>query len=263
VTGVLADIIAATCEDLAARRAARPSAMLEALARNRVPSPERFLAALSRPGRPNIVAECKRRSPSKGVLRAEYDPAALGRAYEQGGAAAASVLTEPRFFGGALEHLAAVRDGTSLPLLRKDFVVSEYQLLEARAAGADAVLLIAAALDAARLARLVAAAEALGLAPLVEVHDEAELGRALNAGAAIVGVNSRDLRSLAVDLGTAERLGPMIPAHVVALAESGIRTREDVVRLGKAGYRAFLVGEQVVTSGDPASAVRRLASAWL
>jgi indole-3-glycerol phosphate synthase len=259
VTGVLADIVAATRKDLAARTATRPAAALERLARERVPSPGGFLAALSRAGRLNVVAECKRRSPSRGLLRAGYDPVALARAYEQGGAAAVSVLTEPRFFGGSLEHLAAVRDATTLPLLRKDFVVSEYQLLEARAAGADAVLLIAAALDASRLAQLVAAARALHLAPLVEVHDEAELERALEAGATSVGVNSRDLRSLSVDLAIAERLGPLIPTPVVAVAESGLRTRDDLVRLRDAGYSAFLVGEQLVTSVEPASALRTLA----
>ena len=183
------------------------------------------------------------------------------QAYARGGAAAISVLTEPSFFDGALAHLAAVRAGVEVPLLRKDFVVDEYQLLEARLAGADAVLLIVSALTPADLARLHAAAQALGLAVLVEVHDEHELDVALQAGASIVGVNNRNLRTLAVDTGVSARLGPRIPDHVVAVSESGLSGPDDVARLRQAGYGAFLVGERLMTTADPEGTLRALCMA--
>ena len=167
-----------------------------------------------RRGRVNVIAECKRRSPSRGVLAADYDPVAIARQYERGGAAAISVLTEPTFFDGALEHLAAVRAAVDVPLLRKDFIVDEYQLLEARAAGADAVLLIVAALEQATLTRLQQRARELGLAALVEVHDEEELTRAIDSGARLIGVNNRNLRTLAVDVDASYRLAARMPAGV-------------------------------------------------
>ncbi len=206
----------------------------------------------------NVIAECKRRSPSKGVLRAEYDPVAIATGYERAGAAAISVLTEPTFFDGALEHLAAVRAAVSVPLLRKDFVVSEYQLLEAKAAGADAVLLIVSALSPADLASLHARATAHGLDVLVEVHDAHELQVALDAGARIVGVNNRNLRTLTVDVNASERLIAAMPSNVIAVSESGLKTAEDLRRLRGLGYGAFLIGERLMTAPDPGAALNSL-----
>jgi indole-3-glycerol phosphate synthase len=206
----------------------------------------------------NVIAECKRRSPSGGVLRADYDPVRFATAYARAGAAAVSVVTEPTFFDGSLAHLCAVREAVSLPLLRKDFVVDEYQLLEARAEGADAVLLIAAALGASRLEDLAGRAASLGLASLVEVHGLDELPLALDAGAALVGVNARDLKSLEVDPGLPLRVIEALPAHVTAVAESGIRSPADLLRLRNAGYRAFLVGGHLVTAADPGDALAAL-----
>jgi indole-3-glycerol phosphate synthase len=192
------------------------------------------------------------------VLAVQYDPAAIARQYELGGAAAISVLTEPTFFDGALEHLEAVRRAVALPILRKDFTVDEYQLFEARAAGADAILLIVAALEQADLVRLQTTAFELGLAALVEVHDEAELMRAIDSGARLIGVNNRNLRTLQVGVEASYRLAARIPKGVVAVSESGLRSREDLTRLTAAGYRAFLVGERFMTDPDPARALREL-----
>jgi indole-3-glycerol phosphate synthase len=189
------------------------------------------------------------------VLSAVYDPVSIARQYEAGGAAAISVLTEPTFFDGALEHLTAVRAAVSVPLLRKDFIVDEYQLLEARAAGADAVLLIVAALDQSALTRLQQRAWALGLSALVEVHDEGELARAADSGARIIGVNNRNLRTLAVDVDASLRLAARMPRGVVAVSESGLQSRADVDRLSAAGYRAFLIGERFMTDPNPAAAI--------
>jgi indole-3-glycerol phosphate synthase len=206
----------------------------------------------------NVIAECKRRSPSRGVLRAAYEPVEIARAYERGGAAAISVLTEPTFFDGALDHLEHVRRVVGIPLLRKDFIVEEYQLLEARAAGADAALLIVAALDDAALSRLSAAARALGLAALVEVHSVDETERALAAGAEIIGVNNRNLRTLAVDLEASETIAAMLPSSVVAISESGLKTAEDLQRMRALGYRAYLMGERFMTEAHPGEALRRV-----
>jgi len=205
-----------------------------------------------------VIAECKRRSPSRGVLRAEYDPAAIARRYAETGAAAVSVLTEPTFFDGALAHLEAVRATVAVPLLRKDFIVDDYQLLEARAAGADAVLLIVAALDDETLARLARGARALGLDVLVEVHDDVDLDRAIAAGSDTIGVNNRNLRTLAVDVDASLRLAARMPDKVIAIAESGLKTGNDIRRLQSAGYRAFLVGERLMTAGDPGAALAGL-----
>jgi indole-3-glycerol phosphate synthase len=203
---LLATIVAATERITLVRREREPLAVLERRAAAMTPAGARFEAALGATGRTNVIAECKRRSPSRGVLVNRYDPVAIATQYEAGGAAAISVLTEPTFFDGALEHLAAVRQAVSLPLLRKDFVVDAYQLLEARAAGADAVLLIVAALDQDELEDLQQRAWDLGLAVLVEVHDDEELSRAVDAGARLIGVNNRNLRTLAVDLAASDRL---------------------------------------------------------
>jgi indole-3-glycerol phosphate synthase len=192
------------------------------------------------------------------VLAPGYDPVRQATAYARAGAAAISILTEPSFFDGSLDHLAAVRAAVDVPLLRKDFVVDEYQLLEAVVSGADAVLLIVSALPPADLHRLSTAAAALGLAVLVEVHDQAELDQALDAGAAIVGVNNRNLRSLQVDTTVSARLAARMPRHVTAVSESGLSGRADLSRLAALGYAAFLVGEHLMTSADPERDLRAL-----
>jgi indole-3-glycerol phosphate synthase len=240
-----------------------------AVARSRVPAAalERHIAtlgpcrgfrmSLDQPG-VRVIAECKRRSPSRGVLRALYDPVAIARRYAQAGAAAVSVLTEPTFFDGELAHLTAVHAAVGIPVLRKDFIVDRYQLLEARAAGADAVLLIVASLDQAMLSELHTEAQGLGLDALVEVHDQRELDRANDAGADLVGVNNRNLRTLTVDVEASLRLAARMPAAVLAVAESGLRTHADLVRLAGVGYRGFLVGEQLMTATDPGAALAAL-----
>jgi indole-3-glycerol phosphate synthase len=206
----------------------------------------------------NVIAECKRRSPSKGVLRREYDAVVIARGYESAGAAAISVLTEPTFFDGSLADLESVAGAVTVPVLRKDFIVSEYQLLEARAAGADAVLLIVAALSAEELCSLAARAEALGLDALVEVHDEGELQQAIDAGASIIGVNNRNLRTLHVDLHASEDLVARMPPGIVAVSESGLKTADDVIRLRRLGYSAFLIGERFMVTTDPGAELREL-----
>ncbi|MDP1568596.1 MAG: indole-3-glycerol phosphate synthase TrpC [Vicinamibacterales bacterium] len=255
---LLAAIVAATVRRVADAKAERPLADVEREAASRTPSGTAFTSGLMRTGRVNVIAECKRRSPSRGVLAPHYDPVAIARTYAAAGAAAISVLTEPAFFDGDLAHLAAVRDAVNVPLLRKDFIVDAYQLVEARAAGADAVLLIVAALDDTTLRRLHADATALGLAVLVEVHDAAELARALACGARIVGVNNRNLRTLEVDVRASHEVAALMPADVVAVSESGLRSTGELAALQGEGYRAFLIGERLMTSPDPAGALAAL-----
>ena len=209
---------------------------------------------------PRVIAECKRRSPSRGVLREDYRPAEHVAAYESAGASAISVLTEPTFFDGAVDHLGEVRAAVTLPILRKDFIVTRYQVLEAVASGADAVLLIVSALSPKDLRERLRDAEQCGLSALVEVHDEEEMGRAVDAGTRIVGVNSRNLRTLDVDPGVHDRLAAKLPAGVVAVAESGLRSRSDLDRLENAGYHAFLVGERLIAEPDPGAALKALRS---
>lgn len=260
---LLATIVAATTRIVEVREAARPARALLA-AQRRTPRGDAFERALRRDevgAAPRIIAECKRRSPSKGLLRRDYDPAAHAGAYAAAGAAAISVLTEPTFFDGQPEHLQQVRAAVELPLLRKDFIVTEYQLIEAAALGADAALLIAAALDQRALVELIGVAERLRLAALVEVHDGDELRRAVDAGARVIGVNSRNLRTLTVDPARLEILAAELPPGVTAVAESGIRTTEDLARLAAAGYHAFLVGERLITQPDPGAALRALRGA--
>ena len=258
VPDLLDAIVAATRRAVTLREAREPRRELEARAMARTPSGERFRAALATPHRINIIAECKRRSPSRGVLRHNYDPASVARSYEAAGAVALSVLTEPTFFDGSLGHLADVRSAVQLPLLRKDFIVDAYQLLEARAHGADAVLLIVAALSDQQLLGLRQQAHDLGLAALVEVHDVTELDRALAAGADIVGVNNRNLRTLDVNTGVSEEIATRLRDGVVAVSESGLQTMRDLTRLRDAGYQAFLIGERFMTAPDPGEALRRL-----
>jgi indole-3-glycerol phosphate synthase len=255
---LLGTICAATRRILEVRREREPLAALERRAAPMAPRRDLFEARLARPGASNVIAECKRRSPSKGVLATDYDPVTIARQYERGGAAAISVLTEPTFFDGALAHLTAVRAAVDVPVLRKDFVVDEYQLFEARAAGADAVLLIVAALDQPTLVRLQQRAWDLGLATLVEVHDDAEAPRAIDSGARVIGVNNRNLHTLAVDVDASYRLARQMPPDVIAVSESGLRTRDDLARLSAAGYRAFLIGERFMTAPDPARALQDL-----
>ena len=255
---LLRTIVAATRRIVQVRRAREPLGALELRAALASPEGWRFETALGVADRINVIAECKRRSPSRGVLAADYDAAAIAGRYQQGGAAAISVLTEPTFFDGALEDLAAVRARVALPLLRKDFIVDEYQLFEARASGADAVLLIVAALEQADLVGLQAKAWQLGLATLVEVHDEAELARAVDSGARVIGVNNRNLRTLTVDVDASDRLAARVPRGVIAVSESGLKSRAELDRLAAAGYRAFLIGERFMTDSDPAAAIRGL-----
>ena len=255
---LLAAIVAATKRGVEVRAGQVSMAAVERRAAAVEPRTGVLSAALTRTDRLNVIAECKRRSPSRGVLRTDYDPAAIARGYDAAGAAAISVLTEPTFFDGSLEHLAAVRAATSLPILRKDFIVDRYQILEARAAGADAVLLIVAALPASMLADLHAAAVDAGLDVLVEVHELSEIAIGVDAGARIIGVNNRNLRTLAVDSQISERAADSIPQDVIAVAESGLKTGADLRRLRGLGYDAFLIGERFMTTADPGQALAEL-----
>jgi indole-3-glycerol phosphate synthase len=255
---VLETIVAATRRIVDVRAGREPLRALAARAEQQAPHPGRFRAALERCDRVNVIAECKRRSPSRGVLRHDYDAASIARGYAAAGAAAVSVLTEPTFFDGSLDDLTRVRAAVDLPVLRKDFVVSEYQLFEARAAGADAVLLIVAALPPAELRALAGRAAALGLDVLVEVHDASELQAAVDAGAGIIGVNNRNLRTLTVDVGASDALVARMPKSVVAVSESGLKTADDVLRLRGLGYSAFLMGERFMADPDPGRALKEL-----
>ena len=255
---LLTAVVGGTKVAVAERRKLIPDGQLEREAAARTPRAEEFRAALARSEGFNVIAECKRRSPVRGILQKDYDPAALARVYARAGAAAISVLTEPSFFDGSVEHLKSVRDAVDLPILRNEFVVTEYQLIEARAAGADAALLIVAALEDNMLASLLASVEALGLAAFVEVHDEVELERAVGAGAGIIGVNNRNLRTLEIGLETTARLIERMPGDVIAIAESGLRTHRDLVRLRDAGYHGFLIGEVLVTDSAPGRALEAL-----
>lgn len=228
---------------------------------SRMPPTRGFASALGRPqqgGGLAVIAEVKRRSPSKGPLQPDLDPAALARAYAAGGAACLSVLTDEEFFGGSPEDLRTARSAAALPVLRKDFTVSAHDVCDARLMGADAVLLIVAALERAELASLHGLAVDVGLDVLVEVHDEAELETALSVGASLVGVNQRDLVTFRVDHERARRVGAAMPAGVLRVAESGIRGPEDAEALAAAGFDAVLVGESLVVSEDPEAAVRAL-----
>ena len=227
----------------------------------RMPASRGFAAALRSADGIAVIAEVKRRSPSKGALAEHLDPATLARSYAAGGAACLSVLTDEAFFAGSAADLRAARGAVALPVLRKDFTVSERDVCDARLMGADAVLLIAAALDDAELARLHALAHDVGLDALVEVHDEAELERAIVVGASLVGVNQRDLVTFEVDRARAERVVAAMPDDVVRVAESGIGGPTDAARLAAAGFHAVLVGESLVTAPDPAAAVTALVQA--
>ena len=258
-TTVLDSIVAGVLDDLAERERRTPRGVLEDTVLARPPALDAE-AELRRPGL-SLIAEVKRASPSKGALSDIPDPAALASAYAAGGATAVSVLTEGRRFGGSLDDLDAVRAAVAVPVLRKDFLVTEYQLWEARAHGADLVLLIVAALDDATLGRLLARAGELGMTALVEVHDEDETQRALDLGATVIGVNARDLRTLEVRPETFSRLRPLIPDTCVTVAESGIADADDAARYAAQGADAVLVGEALVRTGDPRGAAAALVAA--
>lgn len=255
---VLSSILERKYAEVAERRVDRPESELEA-AVNKLPLPRSLLSVLSPPGGPvRIIAEIKRASPSAGTIDPTVDAAALASRYVRAGGSAISVLTDEPGFGGSLEDLRKVRAAASVPLLRKDFVVDRYQILEAREAGADAVLLIAAALEEQQLQALLNASKDLAMDALVEVHDEVELRRALTAGAQILGVNNRNLKTFEVDLSVSEKLLPLVPQGLRSVAESGIRTAADAMRLRSAGAANFLVGEALVRATDPSVLLREL-----
>jgi indole-3-glycerol phosphate synthase len=256
---VLDDILVGVREDVTARQAEVSLERLKELAAAAAP-PRDAYALLRAPG-VGVIAEIKRSSPSKGRLADIPDAAALAREYADGGARCISVLTEGRWFGGSLDDFAAVRAAVEVPLLRKDFVVSSYQVHEARAYGADLVLLIVAALDDNTLSGLLDRIESLGMCALVEVHTEEEADRALKAGARVIGVNARDLRTLEVDRASFERIAPGLPSNVVKIAESGVRGPHDLIRYASAGADAVLVGEGLVTKKSPRDAVAELVTA--
>lgn len=257
---VLDDIIAGVRDDLDERQQAVPMDELRDRAERR-PQPLPALSMLQDPDVVRVIAEVKRSSPSKGALAAIADPAALARDYESGGASVISVLTERRRFGGSIEDLEAVRRAVDVPVLRKDFVVSAYQVWEARAAGADLVLLIVAALEQPALVSLVERVHSLGMTALVEVHDAEEVPRAVDAGARVIGINCRDLRTLHVDRDQFARVAPLVPDGIVRIAESGVRGPHDVLSFARAGANAVLVGESLVTGRDPRAAVADLVAA--
>ncbi len=254
---ILDRILAHKYSEVNQRRSAAPIEQLreQALAQ---PPPRDFMRALKQARRPALIAECKKASPSKGLLRPAYDPAELAQAYAANGAAALSVLTDEMFFQGALSDLAAARDAAGLPVLRKDFIVDGYQVFEARAAGADAVLLIVAALRQEQLQQLHTQIIELGMTALVEVHDEAEVEIALRIGPKLLGVNNRNLQDFSVDLRITARLRQCIPSNISLVAESGIRTADDVTRVRDMGVDAILVGEALVTAGDIGAKIREL-----
>jgi len=257
VTGVLGQIVERAKVQVASRRDMLPLEVVQTLADEAGPV-RSFRAALQKNGAINVIAEYKRRSPSKGLIREDLSPQDVALAYEAAGAAALSVLTEEEFFGGSLDHLTAARGAAQIPALRKDFTVDAYQIWEARAAGGDAVLLIVAALTDAELTTFLAEAKEARVDALVEVHDAPELSRALAAGAQIVGVNNRNLKTMEVRLETSLDLAAKIPAGVVKVAESGIKTAADIQKLRAAGYDAFLIGEHLMLSPEPGAALHDL-----
>lgn len=254
---ILARIIEAKRTRLQAARMRVPEVIVRKMAATAKPAPS-FREALETPQRVRIIAEIKKASPSKGVLKAGLNPEELAMAYSQAGASAISAVTEEDFFQGDLAWIHKIRHSSCLPVVRKDFIFDAYQVYETRAAGASAILLIAAMLDAMTLKELAALAHELKLDALVEVHDETELSEALEAGASIVGVNNRDLKTFNVDLNTSMRLAKLIPEDRLFIVESGIHTKDDIERLLETGADAFLIGEHFITSPEPAAALRGL-----
>ena len=257
MTTILDKIVATKRQEIERAKAAIPAETLRAQIQQ-APLPRPFFDALAVQGPMKLIAEVKKASPSKGVIRADFDPVAIAQTYEAAGATCLSILTDEPYFQGSLDYLRQIRAAVQLPLLRKDFILDSYQLLEARAAGADAVLLIAECLDDCNLRKLYNEAVELGLAPLVEFYDPENLPRVLAAGATLIGVNNRDLRTFAVDLEHTVRMRDQVPLDCVFVGESGIYTRADVLRLQAAGVDAMLVGESLMREADIGQAVRRL-----
>ncbi len=253
---ILDEILAHKACEVAERARARPVATMRSAA-EAAPPPRGFAAAL-RERRPGVIAEIKKASPSKGVIRPDFEPAGIARAYEGAGAACLSVLTDERYFQGHHTYLTAARDATALPALRKDFVVDAWQVFESRALGADCILLIVAALDPDRLAEFDALARDLGMDALIEVHDAAEVETALALGPTLIGINNRDLRTFETSLDTTLALLPAIPPEVTVVTESGIHTAGDVRRMRDSGVEAFLVGEAFMREEDPGDVLERL-----
>jgi indole-3-glycerol phosphate synthase len=254
---ILDEIVASKRREVEAAKGRMPLEELEHQAIEAPPVRD-FRAALAGPGPIRLIAEVKKASPSAGVLRADFDPIAIARAYQAHGAACLSVLTDAPYFQGHLSYLARIRAAVAIPLLRKDFLIDEYQVVEARLAGADAVLLIAEILDDDLMARLLTRARSLSMAALVELHDPANLPRVLNAGADLVGINNRDLRRFVTDLDLTLRLRPLVPPGVLLVSESGISSRADVLKLEAAGVDALLVGESLMRAPDIGEAVEEL-----
>ena len=260
MSDILERIAAYKRDEVTARKAARPLAEVEAAARS-ASTPRGFRAALERahgPGRLALIAEIKKASPSRGLIREDFDPPALAKAYEDGGAACLSVLTDAPSFLGADDYLVAARAATALPCIRKEFLVDPWQVAESRALGADAILVILAMVEDPLAAELMAAARAYGMDALVETHDAAEMARAVRLGADLVGVNNRDLRTFAVDLAVTERLAAAAPANALLVTESGIYSPADAARLERAGARAMLVGESLMRQADVKQATQLL-----
>jgi indole-3-glycerol phosphate synthase len=257
---ILTKIVEQTKSTLASRKRLVSMHVLIEQAEDQVPARD-FSAALRRPDTVNIIAEAKKASPSKGIIRADFDPVSIARCYEQNGAGAISVLTEEHFFQGHLDYLKNIRSAVSIPLLRKDFIIDPYQIYEARAAGADALLLIAAVLEQHELDALYQLTRDLGMHALIEVHTKEELKNAIRVKPAIIGINNRDLNTFITDIQTSVQMRPLIPENIITVSESGINTPDDICCLRSSGIDAFLIGESLMREHDPAQKLIQLLNA--